>query len=77
VLIGLRAVSPAGTAELSSLVQGVGYLIAAGGPVAIGVLHDATGSWTPPLLVLIGLLVPQVACGLVAARPGTIDELVP
>jgi MFS transporter, CP family, cyanate transporter len=41
--------------------------------VAIGVLHDATGSWTPPLLVLLALLVPQVWCGLVAGRAGHVD----
>jgi MFS transporter, CP family, cyanate transporter len=73
VLIGLRALTNEGTAKLSSLAQGVGYLVAASGPVLIGVLHDATGSWTPPLLVLLGLLVPQVACGLVAGREGHVD----
>ncbi|MFA9443807.1 CynX/NimT family MFS transporter [Egicoccus sp. AB-alg6-2] len=73
VLIGLRARGPEGTASLSALSQGVGYLIAASGPVAIGLLHDATGSWTPPLLVLVGLQVPQVVLGLVVARPGNVD----
>lgn len=72
-LIGLRATTPDGTAALSSLGQGVGYLIAASGPVLIGVLHDATGSWTPPLLVVLALLVPQMACGLFAASPGVVD----
>jgi MFS transporter, CP family, cyanate transporter len=73
VLIGLRALTHEGTAKLSSLAQGVGYLVAACGPFLIGVLRDATGSWTPPLLVLLGLLVPQVACGLVAGRAGHVD----
>jgi MFS transporter, CP family, cyanate transporter len=73
VLIGLRALTSEGTAKLSSLAQGAGYLLAASGPVAIGVLHDATDSWTPPLLVLLALLVPQVACGLVAGRAGHVD----
>jgi MFS transporter, CP family, cyanate transporter len=73
VLIGLRALTSEGTAKLSSLAQGAGYLLAASGPVAIGVLRDATDSWTPPLLVLLALLVPQVACGLVAGRAGHVD----
>jgi MFS transporter, CP family, cyanate transporter len=72
-LIGLRARSTDGTAALSSLGQGVGYLIAASGPVLIGLLHDATGGWTWPLAVVLGLLVPQLACGLIAAKPGTVD----
>jgi MFS transporter, CP family, cyanate transporter len=74
VLIGLRARTHEGTAKLSSLAQGVGYLIAASGPFAIGVLRDATGSWTPPLLVLLVLLVPQILCGLAAGRPGHVDD---
>jgi MFS transporter, CP family, cyanate transporter len=73
-LIGLRAVTTDGTAALSSLGQGVGYLIAAGGPVAIGLLRDATGTWDLPLMAALGLLVPQIAFGLVAARPGAVDE---
>ncbi|MEX1178649.1 MAG: MFS transporter [Nitriliruptor sp.] len=72
-LIGLRATTTDGTAALSSLGQGVGYLLAASGPVLIGLLHAATGEWQVPLLVVLGLLVPQLLCGLVAARPGVVD----
>jgi MFS transporter, CP family, cyanate transporter len=73
LLIGLRAASSEGTARLSGMTQGAGYLIAAGGPFAIGALHDATGEWTIPLLVLLGLLVPQLACGWVIGKPGHVD----
>ncbi|MFO7779714.1 MAG: MFS transporter [Nitriliruptoraceae bacterium] len=73
LLLGLRAATPTGTAALSSLAQGVGYLIAATGPVTIGVLRDRTGSWTVPLLVLAGLLAPKLLAGLVAAAPGQVD----
>jgi MFS transporter, CP family, cyanate transporter len=75
VLIGLRARSPSGTAELSSFAQGGGYLLAAVGPFAIGVLRDATGSWSPPLAVLLALLVPQLVAGLLAATPGAVDDV--
>jgi MFS transporter, CP family, cyanate transporter len=73
VLIGLRAATPAGTVALSSLVQGVGYLLAALGPVTIGVLHERTGGWVLPLLVLMGLLLPKFLAGWIAAAPGTVD----
>jgi MFS transporter, CP family, cyanate transporter len=73
VLIGLRAITHEGTAKLSALSQGVGYLIGASGPVVIGVLRDVTGAWRAPLLVLLVLLIPQVACGLVAGREGHVD----
>jgi MFS transporter, CP family, cyanate transporter len=73
LLLGVRAATPIGTAALSSLTQGVGYLIAAMGPVTVGVLRDRTGSWTVPLLVLAGLLVPKLLAGLLAATPGQVD----
>jgi MFS transporter, CP family, cyanate transporter len=74
VLIGLRAATSAGTVALSSLVQGVGYLLAATGPVTVGVLHERTGDWVLPLLVLLGLLIPKFVAGWIAAAPGTVDE---
>jgi CP family cyanate transporter-like MFS transporter len=77
-LIGLRARTPAGTAALSGFTQSVGYLIAVVGPFGVGALHDASGGWTVPLVVLLVLLVPQYAVSLLTARPGYVeDELAP
>ena len=67
-LIVLRGGTITSTAGLSTLVQTVGYLIAAVAPFAIGAVHDITGSWTPALFVLLALLVPQLIVGLAAAR---------
>lgn len=72
-MIGLRTATAVGTAQLSSLAQGAGYLIAAGGPVAVGVIHEATDGWTWPILALLLVLVPQLVAGLSAARPGYVD----
>ncbi len=74
VLIGLRAVTPRGTAELSALVQGWGYLLAATGPLTVGLLHDLTGGWRVPLTALLVGLVPKLVAGWVAASPGAVDE---
>ncbi len=73
VLLGLRARTATGTAALSSLAQGGGYLLAALGPVAIGAVHDLTGAWVLPLLLLAALLVPKLVSGWIAAAPGTVD----
>ncbi|MGH3412078.1 MAG: CynX/NimT family MFS transporter [Marmoricola sp.] len=73
-LIGLRARTPAGTAVLSGFTQSVGYLIAVAGPFGVGVLHDASGGWTVPLLVLLAICVPQYLCGLAAARPRYLED---
>jgi CP family cyanate transporter-like MFS transporter len=76
-LIGLRARTPAGTAALSGFTQSIGYLISVVGPFGIGVLHDATGSWTVPLLVLLVLCVPQYVAGLLASRPTYLEDELP
>jgi CP family cyanate transporter-like MFS transporter len=76
-LIGLRARTPEGTAVLSGFTQSVGYLVAVGGPFGVGILHDATGGWTVPLWVLIGLCVPQYLLGLVASRPTYLEDELP
>jgi MFS transporter, CP family, cyanate transporter len=57
------------TGRLSAAAQSAGYLLAATGPFAVGVLHDATGGWAVSLLLLLGLLVLQVLAGLAASRP--------
>ncbi|MEU5988217.1 MFS transporter [Spirillospora sp. NPDC047418] len=69
-LLSLRAPSPSVAAALSGMAQTGGYLLAATGPLAVGVLHEATGGWDVPLALLLVLVVPEVVFGLLAARPG-------
>ena len=76
-LIGLRARTPRGTAALSGFTQSTGYLIAAIGPFGIGVLHDQSGGWTVPLLILLALCVPQLWLGLAVSRPAYIEDELP
>lgn len=52
-LFVLRTRSPEAAGELSGMAQTVGYLVAAGGPLAAGALHDLSGGWTLPLLALL------------------------
>jgi CP family cyanate transporter-like MFS transporter len=72
-LIVLRGGTVRGTASLSTLSQTVGYLLAAPAPLAIGGLHDITGSWTAPLIVLLVMALPQLLLGLLAARDRTVS----
>jgi MFS transporter, CP family, cyanate transporter len=62
------------TAHLSTMAQGVGYLIAAAGPFLVGALHALTNGWTIPLLLLIANLVPLTIVGFVACREGHVLE---
>lgn len=73
-LIGLRARTQESTAALSGFSQSVGYLIAAVGPVGMGVLHDATGSWTVPIIAVATILVPQLVTGVLVCRPQYVDD---
>lgn len=72
-LLNLRSPNPSVAARLSGMAQTAGYLLAGFGPLAIGVLHDATAGWNVPLLLLLALGVPQLAFGLLAARPGHVQ----
>lgn len=63
-----RAPDTRHAAQLSSMAQSYGYLLAATGPFALGALHDLTAGWTIPLLLLAALLLPQALTGLAAAR---------
>lgn len=67
-LFGLRTRDHHRAGALSGLAQCVGYLVAAAGPPAIGALHDATGSWTPPLLVVLAMLAVALVAGVLAGR---------
>ena len=61
------------TGRLSAAAQGTGYLVAATGPLAVGLLHGATGEWRGGLVLLLAVLVAQAAAGLAAARPRLVD----
>lgn len=70
---GLRTRHHLTAASLSAMAQCIGYVIAALGPLTIGAIHDVTGSWTSPLLLLIGIALVQSAVGVLAARNRFLD----
>jgi MFS transporter, CP family, cyanate transporter len=59
-------------ASLTAMALCVGYLVAAAGPWLLGAVHDASGDWTVPLVVLIAITLAELIPGLPAARPRTI-----
>ena len=68
-LIPLRTRTSADTRALSTMSQGIGYLLAAIGPLAVGLLHGATGDWTAALVVMLAGIVVQTVIGFFAGRP--------
>lgn len=73
-LMTARTRSPHVTAQLSGFAQSVGYLFSAAGPLLVGVLFQVTGGWRVPLWFLLGSVVVFVVSGLVASRPGFVDD---
>jgi CP family cyanate transporter-like MFS transporter len=70
-----RTPHAAAAASLSSLAQSVGYLLASAGPLEVGLLHAATGSWTVPVTVLFAFTAVMLVSGLLAARPGMLPTV--
>jgi MFS transporter, CP family, cyanate transporter len=64
-----RAPDAGVAASLSAFAQSVGYLVASVGPLVVGLLHSATGSWNLPLVLLLVLCAAELATGLLAGRP--------
>ncbi|NGO67540.1 CynX/NimT family MFS transporter [Streptomyces boncukensis] len=60
-------------ARLSGMAQTWGYLLAAVGPLLLGAVHQATGGWTVPLVLLLCVCAGLVLLGLGAGREGRID----
>ncbi|MFD3557641.1 CynX/NimT family MFS transporter [Streptomyces goshikiensis] len=73
-MIGLRTRSSAGVVRLSAFAQSTGYLISIPGPLLIGTLYQHSGGWDLPLALMAGLLVPQIALGVLAGRDRTIED---
>ena len=68
-LVVLRAPDAGRAAALSGMAQGVGYALAAVGPFALGVVHQLSGGWDEPLLLMLAMTVALLVCGLGAAAP--------
>ncbi|MFF0226528.1 CynX/NimT family MFS transporter [Streptomyces sp. NPDC004629] len=73
-MVGMRARTGAGVAQLSAFAQSTGYLISIPGPLLVGVLYQHSGGWGLPIALMAGLMVPQIAVGILAGRDRTIED---
>ncbi len=64
-----RAPDAGVAASLSGFSQSVGYLVASAGPLLVGLLHTATGSWNVPVALMLVLCAAELAAGVLAGRP--------
>ncbi|MEU6556784.1 CynX/NimT family MFS transporter [Streptomyces sp. NPDC046915] len=73
-MVGMRAGTGAGVAQLSAFAQSTGYLISIPGPLLVGVLYQNSGGWGLPLALMAGLMLPQMAVGFLAGRDRTVED---
>ncbi|MGO1549907.1 MAG: MFS transporter [Nesterenkonia sp.] len=73
-LITARTRNPEITARASGFVQSGGYVFAALGPLAIGVVLERTGTWTMPLVGLIVLALAMAVVAFWASSSDSLDE---
>ncbi|MEU1124213.1 CynX/NimT family MFS transporter [Streptomyces sp. NPDC005899] len=73
-MIGMRSRTGAGVVRLSAFAQSTGYLISIPGPLLVGVLYQHSGGWGLPIALMAGLMVPQMAAGVLAGRDRTIED---
>jgi CP family cyanate transporter-like MFS transporter len=73
-LVNRRTRTHEGAIALSGFAQGIAYAIGALGPLIVGGLHDATGSWNPPLLFLFGWSLTALVAAALLARPAYVED---
>lgn len=73
-MLALRTRTPEATAALSAFGQSAGYLIAGAGPLVVGVIHESSGGWTWPFLLLFVVIAVQFASGWYAGRSRYLED---
>lgn len=75
VLVIKRSQSIEENRQMSSMVQGIGFTIAAAGPVGIGYLHHATEGWIAPMIVLMCFALIVSLAGVIACASTKKDKV--
>src|SRR5699024_8158243 len=73
-LVNLRSRTAVGSTTLSGFSQGVGYTFAALGPLGVGMIYEAVGSWTVPLSALIASMAVILVAGWFVTRPVAVED---
>lgn len=73
-LIGLRARTPETVAALSTVSQSWGYVVAGAGPLLVGVLLGATGSYTGMFVIVLVCVAVLGVAGWIATRQVFVDD---
>lgn len=72
--IGFRTDNGSDAIALSGMSQSIGYVIAAFGPIGMGLINDVLQNWNYSLWIIAGLLVLLLLVSTKCARKGTVAE---
>lgn len=77
LMVTLRARTISGLTALSAFGQSGGYVSATLGPFAFGLLHDLSGGWTVPIMMMIVVALAMIVAGFLIARPQSVEDHLP
>lgn len=72
--IGFRTSNGSDAIQLSAMSQSIGYVIAAFGPIGMGLVNDALQNWNYNLWLIAALLVVLLIVSSVCAKEGTVRQ---
>ncbi|MEN9735657.1 MAG: hypothetical protein RL129_367 [Actinomycetota bacterium] len=73
MLAGTKSRTPESTRNLSTMMQSMGYLIAATGPTFVGTIFDITTSWNWAILGVVMLCIVQVCVSFIVGKETIIE----
>jgi CP family cyanate transporter-like MFS transporter len=74
LLCSIKAETPEMTRTLSTMMQSIGYIISATGPIYVSTFFHFSGSWNTALYAIVFLSALQLLVTLYVGRPTTISE---
>jgi CP family cyanate transporter-like MFS transporter len=74
LLASMKSDSPEMTRTLSTMMQSLGYIISAAGPIYVGTFFEATSSWNVALIAIAGISGLQLLVGLIVGKPNKLTD---
>lgn len=75
-IFAVRTRTAEGTAAMSASSQSLGYLLGGAGPFLFGMLHEVSGGWHAPMIMITGIVVINLAVGLLVGRPRYLEDVI-
>ena len=74
MLAGTKSATPEATRNLSTMMQSIGYLIAAIGPTLVGGIHDLSHSWDTAIRAVVVICILQLITGWFIGKPSIVEH---